>query len=123
MHKNNRLISNGIQDERMNNLQKLLFSILMGPFPTASHFETYFFESKIGTIWSDRHYIKVSMGYRDYAWEYRFDGNAIVQNYLKFRTSTLKAVSDLWDGTRFIASRKWHQQNDKPQKVKNQGKR
>nr|UGK56342.1 hypothetical protein [Escherichia coli] len=75
----------------------------------------------LGTIWLDGYDINASMVDSGYAWVYRFDGNAIVPNYLKFEASAQKAVKGLWVDPNPVAPREWRQQNQKPQKDEKQG--
>ena len=58
----------------------------------------------LGTIWFDGYDINASMVDSGYAWVYRFDGNAIVPNYLKFEASAQKAVKGLWVDPNPVAS-------------------
>ncbi|HCA3292026.1 TPA: thermonuclease family protein [Salmonella enterica subsp. enterica serovar Typhi] len=75
----------------------------------------------LGTIWLDGYDINASMVDSGYAWVYRFDGNAIVPNYLKFEASAQKAVKGLWVDPNPVAPWEWRQQNQKPQKTKRRG--
>ncbi|EFA5399590.1 thermonuclease family protein [Escherichia coli] len=75
----------------------------------------------LGTIWLDGYDINASMVDSGYAWVYRFDGKAIVPNYLKFESSAQKTVQGLWIDPNPIAPWEWRQQYQKHQKTKNRG--
>ncbi|EMZ9726676.1 thermonuclease family protein [Salmonella enterica] len=75
----------------------------------------------LGTIWLDGYDINASMVDSGYAWVYRFNGNPIVPNYLKFEASAQKAVKGLWVDPNPVAPWEWRQQNQKPQKTKSRG--